>query len=168
MISPGHIHTHGLPWWLSGKESACNSEATRDVGSIPRSERYPGEGNGHPLQYSCLENPMDRGVWWVAVHRVQRVDRTETLGMQTCIHTHTGTCHTSLSISLLLTFSSLSCFHIVLIVNMLLSTSVFIFLAYVFADLDHNIGHVLVLYFLSSSDLIHLRVYMIVCISVCV
>ena len=108
---------------------------------------------------------MDRGVWWVAVHRVQRVDRTETLSMQTCIHTHTGTCHTSLSISLLLTFSSLSCFHIVLIVNMLLSTSVFIFLAYVFADLDHNIGHVLVLYFLSSSDLIHLRVYMIVCIS---
>ena len=67
-----HIHTHGLPWWLSGKESACNSEATRDVGSIPRSERYPGEGNGHPLQYSCLENPMDRGAWWATVHGVAK------------------------------------------------------------------------------------------------
>ena len=40
-----------------GKESACNP---RDPGSIPRSRRSPGEGNGNPLQYSCLENPMDR------------------------------------------------------------------------------------------------------------
>ena len=47
----------GLPWWLRGKESACNAGAT---GSIPRSGRYPGGGNGKPLQYSCLENPMDR------------------------------------------------------------------------------------------------------------
>ena len=48
----------GLPRWFSGKESACNAG---DVGSIPGSGRSPGEGNGNPLQYSCLENPMDRG-----------------------------------------------------------------------------------------------------------
>ena len=47
-----------LPWWLSGKESACNAG---DAGLIPGSGRCPGEGNGHPLQYSCLENLMDRG-----------------------------------------------------------------------------------------------------------
>ena len=43
-----------------------------DVGSIPGSERSPGEGNGSPLQYSCLENPMDRANWWATVHRVAR------------------------------------------------------------------------------------------------
>ena len=41
-----------------------------DAGSIPGSERSPGEGNGNPLQDSCLGNPMDRGAWWVIVHRV--------------------------------------------------------------------------------------------------
>ena len=40
----------------------------RDVGSVPGSGRFPGEGNGHPLQYSCLGNPMDRGDWQVIVH----------------------------------------------------------------------------------------------------
>ena len=49
----------GLTWWLSGKESACNAG---DPGLIPASERSPGKGNGSPLQYSCLENSMDRGV----------------------------------------------------------------------------------------------------------
>ena len=42
----------------------------RDVGSISGFGRSPGGGNGNPLQYSCLENPMDRGVWWAAVHKV--------------------------------------------------------------------------------------------------
>jgi len=51
-------------------EFACNAE---DPGSIPRSGRSPGEGNGHPLQYSCLENPMDRGAWKATVHSVARV-----------------------------------------------------------------------------------------------
>ena len=55
----------GLPRWLSSKESACTAG---DVGLIPGSGRSPGEGNGNPLQYSCLENPMDRGVWWATVH----------------------------------------------------------------------------------------------------
>ena len=41
-----------------------------DPGSIPGSGKTPGEGNGYPLQYSCLENPMDRGAWWATVHEV--------------------------------------------------------------------------------------------------
>ena len=48
-----------------GKESACNSG---DPGSIPGWGRSPGEGNGNPLQYSNLENSMDRGTWWATVH----------------------------------------------------------------------------------------------------
>ena len=50
----------GLPWWLSGKESTCSAG---DAGFIPGLGRSPEEGNGNPLQYSCLENPMDRGAW---------------------------------------------------------------------------------------------------------
>ena len=49
------------------KESACNAG---DLGSISGLGRYPGEGNGNPLQYSCLKNPMDRGAWQAIVHRV--------------------------------------------------------------------------------------------------
>ena len=52
------------------KASACN---LGDLGSIPRSGRCPGEGNGNPLQYSCLENPMDGGAWWATIHGSQRV-----------------------------------------------------------------------------------------------
>ena len=56
-----------LPWWLSGKESACSAG---DAGSISGWGRSPGEGNGNPLQYSSLENPMERGAWWAVVHGV--------------------------------------------------------------------------------------------------
>ena len=56
-----------LPWWLRGKESACNAG---DPGSIPESGRSPGEGNNNPLQDSCLGNPMDRGAWWATLHGV--------------------------------------------------------------------------------------------------
>ena len=52
-----------------GKESACNAG---DPSLIPGSGRSPGEGNGNPLQYSCLENPMDRGAWWATVHGVTK------------------------------------------------------------------------------------------------
>ena len=52
---------------LEGKASACNA---RDPGLIPGSGRSPGEENGNPLQYSCLENPTDRGAWWATVHGV--------------------------------------------------------------------------------------------------
>ena len=58
----------GLPWWLSGKESAYAG----DTGLIPGSGRPPGGGSGNPLQYSCLENPMDRGAWQAIVHRVAK------------------------------------------------------------------------------------------------
>ena len=56
-----------------GKESACSAG---DTGLIPGSGRSPGEGNGYPLQYSCLEHPMDRGAWRATVHGVTRVDMT--------------------------------------------------------------------------------------------
>ena len=51
------------------KASARNAG---DLGSIPGSGRSPGEGNGNPLQYSCLENPMDGGAWWATVHGVAK------------------------------------------------------------------------------------------------
>ena len=53
------------------KESACSAGDT-DVGSVPGSERSPGEENGNPLQYSRLENPTDRGAWWATVHGVAK------------------------------------------------------------------------------------------------
>ena len=56
--------------WLRGKESACNAEATGDAGLISESGRSPGGGHGNPLQYSCPENPMDRGAWPAAVQRI--------------------------------------------------------------------------------------------------
>ena len=52
-----------------GKESACNAGGPV---SIPGSGRSPGVGNGYPLQYSCLENPKDRGAWWATVHKVTK------------------------------------------------------------------------------------------------
>ena len=52
-----------------GKESICSME---NLGLIPGLGRYPGEGNGHLLQYSCLENSIDRGVWWATVHGVTK------------------------------------------------------------------------------------------------
>ena len=50
----------------------ANAGDAGDKGSIPGWGRSPGEGNGHPLQYSCLENPMDGGVWWATVHGVTK------------------------------------------------------------------------------------------------
>ena len=58
--------TFGLSRWHSGKETV------RDMGSIPGSGRSPEGGHRNPLQYSCLENPMDRGAWWAIVHRVAK------------------------------------------------------------------------------------------------
>ena len=59
---------------------------TRDVGSIPKSGRFPEIGTGNPLQYSCLENSMDRRAWWVRVHRVAK-SRTR-LSTHAPMHTH--------------------------------------------------------------------------------
>ena len=63
----------GFLWWLSGKESACSAGDERDTSSIPGWGRCPGDGNGNPLQLSCLENPMDRGAWQAPVPGVARV-----------------------------------------------------------------------------------------------
>ena len=52
---------------LMEKNLAASAGDGRDVGSIPGSGRSPGEGSGYPLQYSCLESPMDRGAWWATV-----------------------------------------------------------------------------------------------------
>ena len=62
----GHV---GFPGSSDGKESACNAG---NLGLIPGSERSPGGGHGNPLQYSCLENPTDRGALQATVHRVAK------------------------------------------------------------------------------------------------
>ena len=62
-----HRKLLGFPCGSDGKESTCNSG---DSGSIPRLGRCPREGNGYPLQYSCLENPVDRVAWWITIHGV--------------------------------------------------------------------------------------------------
>ena len=59
----------GFTGGLNCKDSACNAG---DLGSIPRLGRSPGEGNGNPPQYSCLENSMSGGVWQATVHRVEK------------------------------------------------------------------------------------------------
>ena len=59
----------GFPGVSDGKEYTCNAG---DLGLIPELERSPGEGNGNPLQYSCLENPMDRGAWQATVHGITK------------------------------------------------------------------------------------------------
>ena len=59
----------GFPGGSDGKEPDSNAG---DPGSISGLERSPGEGNGNPLQYSCLENFMDRGAWWATVHEVAK------------------------------------------------------------------------------------------------
>ena len=65
-----HRYSRGFPGGSNGKESACNAW---ELDSIPELGRCPGEGNGNPLQYSCLGNPMDRGAWQATVHGVTRV-----------------------------------------------------------------------------------------------
>ena len=65
---------YGFPDGSDGKESTCNAG---DLGSMPASEKSPGEGNGNPHQYSCLESPMDRATWWAIAHKVAESDTTE-------------------------------------------------------------------------------------------
>ena len=66
--------TRSFPGGSDGKESACH---LGDLGLIPRSGRSPGEGIGYPLQYSCLENSMDRGAWWASLCGSKESDMTE-------------------------------------------------------------------------------------------
>ena len=78
-------YSGGFPGGSVVKNSPANAGDASDVGSIPGSGRSPGVGNGNPLQYSCLGNPMDSGVWWG--HKES--DITELLS----IHTHPGVNH---------------------------------------------------------------------------
>ena len=62
-----------FPCGASGKKNLpANTRDIRDANSIPGLGRFPGEGHSNPLQYSCLENPMDRGAWWATVHRITK------------------------------------------------------------------------------------------------
>ena len=69
MLLARWLQHQGFPGGLHGKESAYQAG---ELGLIPGSGRCPGEGNGNPLQYSCLENPMDRKSWWATVHGVAK------------------------------------------------------------------------------------------------
>ena len=72
------------------KNPPANAEDTRDEGSIPGLGRSPGEGNGSPLQYSCLENSMDRRAWWATVHGATK--------SRTRLSTHAGLIHTHMHV----------------------------------------------------------------------
>ena len=84
VIKGQHVLFWGFPGDSEGKKSACTAG---DPGLTPGSGRSPGEGNGSPLQYSCLENPKDGGDWWAAVHgvaqswtRLKRLSSSSSLG----------------------------------------------------------------------------------------
>ena len=82
-----YVKMWGFPHSSVGKESACNAG---DPGSIPGLGRVPGDGNGNPLQYSCLGSPMDRGAWWATVHGVSSLGHI-LVTKPPCnnVHTHT-------------------------------------------------------------------------------
>ena len=71
----------GFPGGSDSNESTCEAG---DLGSIPGLGRSPGGGHGNPLQYSCLENPMDRGAWWATVQGVAELDMTEHVSTAVC------------------------------------------------------------------------------------
>ena len=79
----------GFPGGTEVKNPPANAGDTRDTGSISGLGRSPGGGNGNLIQYSCLENSMDRGAWWAIVHGVAK-SQTQ-LSARTHKHTHTHT-----------------------------------------------------------------------------
>ena len=74
----------GFPGGTAIKNPPANAGDVAEVGLIPGLGRSPGGGNGNPLQYSCLENPMDRGAWWATVHGVTK----SWIQLNTHTHTH--------------------------------------------------------------------------------
>ena len=77
------------------KNPPVNADDTRDVGSIPWSGRSTGGGNGNPVQYSCLENPMDRGAWQATVHGVVKSQ----MQLSTHMHTHSNVLSMTITLS---------------------------------------------------------------------
>ena len=77
MIMYISIHCEGFPGAASGKEPACQCRRHKRCGFDPWVRKTPGGGHGNPLQYSCLENPMDREAWWFTTYRVAKLDTTE-------------------------------------------------------------------------------------------
>ena len=71
---------NGIPRWHHGKNLLANVGDTKEVGLIPDTGRSPGEGNGNPLQYSSLENPMDRGAWRATVGGVGGGGQSQKVG----------------------------------------------------------------------------------------
>ena len=86
----------GLPRWLSGKESACSAGAVGDTGSVPGWGRSPGGGHGNPLQYSCQEIPMDRGVWQATVYGGKESDTAEATEHSMFLYKQYDTCRAGL------------------------------------------------------------------------
>ena len=90
-LLPHLLRKQGFPSGSDGKESACNAGYPS---SIPGSGRSPGDGHGYPLQYSCLENPMDRGAWWATVLRsAQSQTQLKRLSIHSLGKHHSGRIH---------------------------------------------------------------------------
>ena len=68
-----------FPGATRGKEPACQCRKCKRCGFNPWIRKVPGKEHGNPLQYSCLENPIDRGAWWATDHRVTELDMTEVI-----------------------------------------------------------------------------------------
>ena len=99
LFGPGNVWTNLFPreaqHGSNGKESACNARDKGDAGLIPESGRYLRGGHGNPLQYSCLENPMDRGAWQATIHGVAKSQtwlRMQTDSLLRCSLRLSGVC----------------------------------------------------------------------------
>ena len=103
---------------LAVKNPPANAGGIRDAGLTPGSRRSPGEGQGNPLQYSCLKNSVDRGAWWATVCRVTKsLTQLKQLSTHTHRHTHThAQTHTHIYTPHFL-YPFLHCFHVLAIVN---------------------------------------------------
>ena len=84
----GSVHSLSFPSGTGVKNLPANGGDAREASSIPGLGRFPGEGDDNPLQYSCLENSMDRGTWWATVHGVTESDMTECTHARAHTHTH--------------------------------------------------------------------------------